>query len=154
MSSHVVPWYWTLTFTSEYEFRDQRGVSRGGIFENIYSMAMKTNSVFFKERFPTPSKRQWTTPTSPNVRHLSASTPSKVRTTPGDRYVPSRIARDLEFTRFQMNTPFRNNLPHTPCHEENTVMRERLLALKGQSSDKRVLAFRQEVTPSCGKCEF
>lgn len=124
-------------------------------------MAMKTNSVFFKEsspRFPTPSKRQWRTPTSSvprNVRQTSASTPSKVRTTLGDRYVPSRAANDLEFTRFQMSTPFRgnaNNHPDTP-HRQDTVMRECLLALKGQSSDKRVLAFHQQA-PSGGKCKL
>lgn len=132
-------------------------------------MATKTTSVFFKDsHYPslltdTTPKRQWTTPIR-CTPSKNCKTPSRhMKTTPGDRYVPSR-SRDIEFSRFQVNTPSRRvlkpatNLRGTPSSNKEPAMpmRECLLALKGQSSENSVLGF-QQATPNLnhtpGKCK-
>ena len=129
-------------------------------------MATKTSSVFFKESSPsTPEPLKYLPKTAAsctpqNVRQKTPLTPSRARTTPGDRYVPRRAERDLEFARFQLSTPSRNscrlteNISNSPtsCEENRALMRDKLLALKGQSTESRVLSLRQQVAPS-GTCK-
>lgn len=128
-------------------------------------MATKTNSVFLTKESsrwtPERFKRLETTvtPRTPqNARQKNPLTPSRARTTPGDRYVPRRAARDLQFARFQLGTPSRNscrlieNTSNSSCEENRALMRDKLLALKGQSSESRVLSLRQQVAPS-GACK-
>lgn len=129
--------------------------SKGRVEAGIFKMAMKTNSVFFKKesspQIATPTKRHRTTP----IPCTPQNTPRRnAWTTPGDRYVPSRAEKDLEFARFLLSTPSRSPLENSPacCEENRSLMRDQLLALKGKSSDNRVMSFHQQTTLS-GACE-
>jgi hypothetical protein len=57
----------------------------------------------------------------------------------------------MEFARFQLNTPSRRKV-EDQC-EKKKSMRERLLSLKGQSSDSRILSFHEQAS-QFGNCEF
>ena len=113
----------------------------------------------------TPTRRHRPrTPFTPRNTHL---TTVRCRT-PGDRFIPNRSASDLEFSRFKMtpskhssnsesveNSPPSNVNANTPNSilevRRRCAMRERLLALKGHSTDNRVLSFNQ--TPSSNHCK-
>lgn len=128
-------------------------------------MTSKTASVSLKTKLdsmqPLPSagtpKRQ------PTPRRFSRRTTPR---TPCDRYIPNRTSEDVEFSRFQVATPSRltlkssenlNSNSSTPpgsscCSKgQKQSMRECLLALKGQSSENRVLSFhpQENTTPKC-----
>ena len=107
-----------------------------------------------EKQFNTPSKSRLTT-----GRTSSA--------TPGNRYIPNRLAGDLEFSRYQVAiTPKNNplgNTSNTSSHGDSSsgrdhassVMINQLLALKGQKPNSRVLSFQQ--TPkqqTKGICEY
>ena len=135
-------------------------------YSNFQRMNMKTSSVFVKDSH-TP-KRQWTAARSPCTPKTNTrqATPSRARTplTYNDRYVPSRSAGDVEFSRFQISTPPRSALKSAENSARNNVpsgcaMRECLLGLKGQSSENRVLAFHQPgpadlAITTTGKCKL
>lgn len=146
-------------------------VINSGIFKftkKKMAMNMKTSSVFVKSLTP---KRQSTAPRTPctpkTPQNPRQTTPSKPRTPRlyHDRYVPSRSAGDVEFSRFQINTPPRSALKsaENTARNSNTpsgcAMRDCLLALKGQSSENRVLAFHQPgpthlTKTTTGKCKL
>lgn len=134
----------------------------------------------------TPQHRHWSPSTPRRIpshgSNYKTLTPSRKPKTPCDRYVPSRSAGDLEFSRFQISTPpLKNvlkstgNLPsgsagkpsaqeRIDANESNRKllsMRERLLGLKGQSSENRILAFNSSpsnqqanTTPNSGGCDY
>lgn len=148
----VIPSHFLLTCP---RYKDQCFKGACLVEAGIFKMAMKTKSVFLKAQTPTPTKRHRTTPIpctpQHNERRRNAVTP---QTTPGDRYVPSRAGTDLEFARFLLNTPSKNLDENSPtCEANRSLMRDKLLALKGQSSDNRVMSFHQQISPS-GACEF
>ncbi len=128
-------------------------------------MTMKRTPVSFEESTTqstplvaacTSPKHRWR-PSTPCTPRSTTLTPSKSATL-CDRYVPSRSAGDIEFSRFQMNnTPLSKcilksteNIPSvgkpSDADESKFSMRERLLALKGQSSENRVLSFNQSLS--------
>lgn len=142
-------------------------------------MTTKTTSVSLEDSPPRP-RPLFSVNTTPN-QHRTPSTfckltprnlsSRKLARTPGvDRYVPSRSAGDIEFSRFQISTPdpvlkSSGNIPSVDTSSANRdrgkfAMRECLLALKGRSSENRVLTLaHQQPSSSClyqttpGKCE-
>ena len=131
----------------------------------------------------TPQHRHWSPSTprrTPSRSNFKTLTPSRTSKTPCDRYVPSRSAGDLEFSRFQISTPPSRhvlkptgNLPpgstvkpsgqeRIDANESNRKllsMRERLLSLKGQSTENRILTFNsspsnQQASTTPGKFDY
>lgn len=95
----------------------------------------------------------YASPSRVGNRAYSTPTPrSEKKTTPGDRFIPSRATGDMEFARYKVagqgmaingeNT--NSSASYSPSQREaNAAMREKLLSLKGKSSEDRVLSFRQ-----------
>ena len=130
-------------------------------------MSVKTVSVSYEEStmqlsplVATP-KHRWRPSTPCTPRNKTPTTSTSV--TPCDRYLPNRSAGNLEFSRFQMSsTPpskcalkSTGNIPsvgkslqcvETGEDQSKLAMKERLLALKGQSSENRVLTFNKSVS--------
>lgn len=71
--------------------------------------------------------------------------------TPGDRFVPNRAAGDIDFARYKVASrdQFKGENAISPSRsspsqrEASAAMREKLLSLKGKSSEDRILSFRQ-----------
>lgn len=104
--------------------------------------------------FTTPSRQSISTPksshsTTPYMRAFRRlNTPSSIRRTPGDRFIPNRAATDMEFSSFKVNSAgrARENTPvsSSPSEvERREALREKLFSLKGCSSETRVLNFKQ-----------
>lgn len=103
-------------------------------------------------RTPTPHR-----PTSYGTPHPSkidnrayASSPrSEKKKTPGDRFVPNRASGDIDFARYKIASQFKGENTTSPSRsspsqrEASAAMREKLLSLKGKSSEDRILSFRQ-----------
>lgn len=84
---------------------------------------------------------------------LNAHTPISARKTPGDRFIPSRAGADLQFSAYKVRSGKRSRAENC-CAQDNTrtpladsakrrEVRERLFALRGRSSDSKVLNFKQ-----------
>ena len=80
-----------------------------------------------------------------------ASTPrSEKKKTPGDRFIPNRATGDLDFARYKIASQFKGENATSPSsrsspsqREASAAMREKLLSLKGKSSEDRILSFKQ-----------
>ena len=95
-----------------------------------------------------------------------ASSPRSEKKTPGDRFIPNRATGDMDFARYKVASQFKSeNIASpsrsTPSQREASVsMREKLLSLKGKSSEDRILSFKQTNAISSshsktpGKCEW
>ena len=116
-------------------------------------------------RSPCSRDQPIASPRTPRQLRL-INTPASGRKTPGDRFIPSRTGDDVHFSAYRLRSVQRgerkseNVGPTTPQNPDldsgrRKEIRERLLELKGRSSESRVLSFKQ--TPvSCskrGKCE-
>ena len=89
-------------------------------------------------------------------RAYSSLTPrSEKKTTPADRFIPNRAAGDMEFARYKVGSreaiiksenadlPTARSACSPSKREASAAMREKLLSLKGKSSEDRVLCFKQ-----------
>ena len=110
----------------------------------------------------------YASPSRVGNRAYSTTTPrSEKKTTPGDRFIPSRATGDMEFARYKVagqGTAFKgenanSHASYSPSQREaSAAMREKLLSLKGKRSEDRVLSFRQtnaissSNTKTPGKC--
>lgn len=97
----------------------------------------------------TPS---YASPSLVGCRAYSSTTPgrSAKKNTPGDRFIPNRAAGDMEFARYKVAgrdtiVKGENTNSHgSPSQKEaSAAMREKLLSLKGKSSEDRILCFKQ-----------
>ena len=86
-----------------------------------------------------------------NHRAYASSPRSEKKKTPGDRFVPNRAAGDIDFARYKVasHDRFKGENATSPSRsspsqrEASAAMREKLLSLKGKSSEDRILSFRQ-----------
>jgi len=90
-------------------------------------------------------------PKTPGPTHLS--------TTPGSRYIPSRLDENLEFSRFKMATPdtvnkdeHKNGTSGGKTEQSRRVLMDQFLALKGQKNSNRLLGL-TSAPNSHDKCE-
>lgn len=84
---------------------------------------------------------------------LNAHTPISARKTPGDRFIPSRAGADLQFSAYKVRSGRRSRAENCPAQDNTRTpladsakrkeVRERLFALRGRSSDSKVLNFKQ-----------
>lgn len=84
---------------------------------------------------------------------LNAQTPISARKTPGDRFIPSRAGADLQFSAYKMRSGRRSRAENCRAQDNTRTpladsakrkeVRERLFALRGRSSDSKVLNFKQ-----------
>ena len=91
-----------------------------------------------------------------NRAYSSATPRSEKKKTPGDRFIPNRTDGDMDFARYKVanrgailqkdentsttTSPARSS----PSQKEaSAAMREKLLSLKGKSSEDRVFSFKQ-----------
>ena len=87
------------------------------------------------------------------LSHLN--TPTSAQKTPGDRFIPSRVATNLDYSAHKLSFPSRTGSVSSPSEtEKRKAVYDRLLSLEGCSSETRVLRFRSteaENTPT--KCK-
>ena len=96
-----------------------------------------------------PSLSTITTPTF--LRFAGAfHTPPSTRKTPADRFIPNRAFTDAQFSSYKLGlekstgSNYDKECQASPSDLEwRKTMREKLLALKGRSSESRILAFKQ-----------
>ena len=87
------------------------------------------------------------------LSHLN--TPTSAQRTQGDRFIPSRVATNLDFSAHKLSFPSRVGNASSPSEsDKRKVVYDKLLSLDGCSSETRVLRFRSteaENTPT--KCK-
>lgn len=99
------------------------------------------------------------TVTPRQYRRFNAHTPTSARKTPGDRFIPSRAGADPQFSAYKVRSGRRSKAENcrvqdnarTPLAPDadsakRKEIRERLFALRGLSSDSKVLNFKQTPT--------
>ena len=103
-------------------------------------------------RTPTPHRStSYGTPHPSKIdnRAYASSPRSEKKKTPGDRFVPNRASGDIDFARYKIASQFKGENATSPSRsspsqrEASAAMREKLLSLKGKSSEDRILSFRQ-----------
>ena len=98
---------------------------------------------------------------TPRTRQFNAHTPMSARKTPGDRFIPSRAGTDLQYSAHKVrcgrrsgkaaeNHPAQDNartpLVPDPDSARRNEVKERLLSIRGRSSESRVLNFKPTPT--------
>lgn len=83
-------------------------------------------------------------------------TPKSAPRTPGDRFIPSRAGADLQFSAYKVRSGRRGSrklenarTPHTIADPNSAQRKEKLFALRGRSSDSRVLNIKQTSATPC-----
>ena len=108
-----------------------------------------------QRRAPTPHRTPnfAASPSRIGNRAYSSATPrSEKKKTPGDRFIPNLTEGDMDFARYKVacrdfrkdeNATSPTNSRSPSQKEASAAMREKLLSLKGKSSEDRILSFKQ-----------